>query len=136
MDFHLGMAEQVNIDMPSSEEIDKCKWLTDIELQYYVDVFNNTQFQGGLNWYRCMIDNLIQSKLRIYSNLKIDIPSMFIAGRKDWGIYQKPDALENMQLKICTNMQSCELIDGAGHWVQQEKPEEVAKLLLSFLSKL
>ena len=83
-----------------------------------------------------MIDNLIQSKLRIYSNLKIDIPSMFIAGRKDWGIYQKPDALENMQLKICTNMQSCELIDGAGHWVQQEKPEEVAKLLLSFLSKL
>ena len=136
MDFHLGMAEQVNIDMPSSEEIDKCKWLTDKELQYYVDVFNNTQFQGGLNWYRCMIDNLIQSKLRIYSNLKIDIPSMFIAGRKDWGIYQKPDALENMQLKICTNMQACELIEGAGHWVQQERPEEVAKLLLKFLSKL
>jgi pimeloyl-ACP methyl ester carboxylesterase len=61
---------------------------------------------------------------------------MFIAGRKDWGIYQKPDALENMQLKICTNMQACELIEGAGHWVQQERPEEVAKLLLKFLSIL
>ena len=136
MDFHLGMAEQVNIDMPSTGEIDKCKWLTDKELQYYVDVFNNTQFQGGLNWYRCMIDNTIQSKLRIFSNIKINIPSIFIAGRKDWGIYQKPNALENMQLKICTNMESCELIEGAGHWVQQERPEEVSKLLLNFLSKL
>ena len=54
----------------------------------------------------------------------------------DWGIYQKPDALENMQKKACTNMKSCELIEGAGHWVQQEKPLEVTKLLLNFLSEL
>ena len=57
MDYSLGMAEQVNIDMPSDKEITNCDWLTDRELEYYVNVFNNTQFQGGLNWYRCMIDN-------------------------------------------------------------------------------
>ena len=67
----LGMAEQVNIDMPSDEEITNCVWLTDKELKYYVNVFNNTQFQGGLNWYRCMIDNKVQANLRIYSNIQI-----------------------------------------------------------------
>ena len=136
MDYSLGMAEQVNIDMPSDEEITNCDWLTDRELEYYVNVFNNTQFQGGLNWYRCMIDNKVQANLRLYSNIQIYIPSMFIAGNMDWGIYQKPDALENMQKKACTNMKSCELIEGAGHWVQQEKPLEVTKLLLNFLSEL
>jgi len=61
---------------------------------------------------------------------------MFIAGNMDWGIYQKPDALENMQKKACTNMKSCELIEGAGHWVQQENSEKVNKLILDFLSKI
>jgi len=136
MDYSLGMAEQVNLCMPTDAEIDNCEWLTDNELKYYVDVFNNTQFQGGLNWYRCMIDNKVQSHLRIYSGIKINIPSMFIAGQKDWGIYQKPDALENMQSKASNDMKSCELIEGAGHWVQQEKPKEVVKLLLNFLSEL
>jgi len=136
MDFSLGMAEQVNKDMPSEEEINSCYWLTNEELDYYVNVFNNTQFQGGLNWYRCMVNSKVQSNLRIYSDLKIYIPSMFIAGKKDWGIFQKPGALEKMQEIACSNMKSCELIDGAGHWVQQEKPEQVTKLLLKFLSTL
>ena len=85
MDYSLGMAEQVNLEMPTDEEIDNCKWLTNKELMYYVEVFNNTQFQGGLNWYRCMIDNKVQSNLRIYSDSKINIPSMFIAGKKGLG---------------------------------------------------
>jgi len=83
-----------------------------------------------------MIDNKVQSNLRIYSDSKINIPSMFISGKKDWGIYQKPDALENMQSKACNNMKSFFLIEAAGHWVQQEKPKEVTKLLLNFLSEL
>ena len=136
MDYLLGMAEQVDIEMPSEEEISSCKWLTDKELEYYVDNFNKTQFQGGLNWYRCMVDSKVQSNLRIYSDLKIHTPSMFIAGKKDWGIFQKPGVLEKMQEDTCTNMKSCELIEGAGHWVQQEKPERVIKLLLNFLYEL
>jgi len=32
-------------------------------------------------------------------------------------------------------MIGCHLIDGAGHWVQQEQPAEVARLLLEFLEK-
>jgi len=38
-----------------------------------------------------------------------------------------------MQTKACTNMIGCHLVDGAGHWVQQEQPVEVSRLLVQFL---
>jgi pimeloyl-ACP methyl ester carboxylesterase len=38
-----------------------------------------------------------------------------------------------MQAKACTHMTGCHLVDGAGHWVQQEQPAEVSRLLLEFL---
>ncbi len=69
----------------------------------------------------------------MFSGRTIDVPSCFIAGRADWGVYQRPGALEAMQRSACTQMKSCDLLDGAGHWVQQERPEEVARLLLRFL---
>jgi pimeloyl-ACP methyl ester carboxylesterase len=40
-----------------------------------------------------------------------------------------------MQMRVCSNMLLCELVDGAGHWVQQEQPEAVNRLLLTFLKK-
>jgi pimeloyl-ACP methyl ester carboxylesterase len=40
---------------------------------------------------------------------------------------------EAMQKAACTNMIGCHLVDGAGHWVQQEQPAEVSRLLLAFL---
>jgi pimeloyl-ACP methyl ester carboxylesterase len=38
-----------------------------------------------------------------------------------------------MQASACSRMLGCHLVDGAGHWVQQEQPEQVARLLLHFL---
>jgi pimeloyl-ACP methyl ester carboxylesterase len=58
---------------------------------------------------------------------------MFIAGASDWGIYQTPGSIERMQESVCTRMRGCHLIPGAGHWVQQERPEETTALLLEFL---
>ena len=60
-------------------------------------------------------------------------PSAFISGKQDWGTYQRPGVYEAMQSKACTNMIGCHLVDGAGHWVQQEQPAEVSRLLLAFL---
>ena len=71
--------------------------------------------------------------MQTWSGRTIDIPSAFISGKQDWGTYQRPGVFEAMQTKACTRMIGCHLVDGAGHWVQQEQPAEVSRLLLAFL---
>jgi pimeloyl-ACP methyl ester carboxylesterase len=63
------------------------------------------------------------------------VPSMFIGGKSDWGVYQTPGAAETMQKTACTKMVGFHLLEGAGHWAQQEQPEQVSKLLLQFLKE-
>jgi pimeloyl-ACP methyl ester carboxylesterase len=58
---------------------------------------------------------------------------MYIAGASDWGVHQKPGEFERMQDEICTDFRGAHLVEGAGHWVQQERPEQTAALLLEFL---
>jgi len=128
-----GMAETVTPEMPSAAEIAACSWLTDEELSVYSGEYARIGFQGGLQWYRCRTTDTDTSALQLFSGRTIDVPSMFIAGKSDWGVYQKPGDFEAMQTTVCTQMQQCHLVDAAGHWVQQEQPEEVSRLLLQFL---
>jgi pimeloyl-ACP methyl ester carboxylesterase len=127
-----GMAETVAPEMPSAGEIAACKWLPDAELGVYSAEFSRTGFQGGLNWYRCRTSGN-NADLEIFSGRTIDVPSCFIAGASDWGVYQKPGDFEAMQASACTRMLGCHLVDGAGHWVQQEQPQAVSELLIRFL---
>jgi len=69
----------------------------------------------------------------MFSGRTIDVPSLFIGGKSDWGVYQNFGALEKMQKTACTRMLGTHFVDGAGHWVQQEQPEEVSRLLMQFL---
>lgn len=135
MDLDKGMAETVAPEMPSASEIAACKWLPDEELRVYSTEYARHGFQGGLQWYRCMTDPKYMAELEIFSGRTIDVPSCFIAGASDWGIYQKAGHLESMQKTACTQMLGVYLVDGAGHWVQQEQPEEVSKLLIQFLQQ-
>jgi len=108
-------------------------WLTDEELAVYADAFESNGFQGGLNWYRCATSAEHSAPLRALAGRTIDVPSMYVAGAADWGIYQKPGDFERMQTGACTRMLGCHLVPGAGHWVQQEQPAKVNTLLLDFL---
>jgi len=135
MDMDKGMAETVSPEMPSAGEIAACKWLPDEELRVYSSEFARIGFQGGLNWYRCGKDATYRAELQIFSGLTIDVPSCFIAGANDWGVYQSPGSLERMKKTACTNILGVHLVEGAGHWVQQEQPEEVSKLLIQFLQR-
>jgi pimeloyl-ACP methyl ester carboxylesterase len=105
-------------------------WLTDAELAVYATSFESTGFQGGLNWYRCATtpDFLMKTDRKA-----ITLPAMYIAGASDWGIYQKPGEFERMQHEVCTDFRGAHLVPGAGHWVQQEQPAVVNRLLLGFL---
>jgi pimeloyl-ACP methyl ester carboxylesterase len=133
MDQDKGMAETVAPEMPSAAEIAACGWLPDDELEVYSRAFARTGFQGGLQWYRCLTDGRNAADLRTFAGRTIDVPSCFIAGRSDWGVYQKPGEFERMQAAACTRMTACHLVEGAGHWVQQEQPAQVSRLILDFL---
>jgi len=134
MDLHETMAQTVAHEMPSAEAIAACRWLPEHELRVYSGEYQRTGFQGGLQWYRCASDPTCVRELQLFSGRTIDVPSMYIAGASDWGIYQNPGAFESMQTTACTRMRAAHLIDGAGHWVQQEQPEAVNRLLLEFMS--
>ena len=129
------MADTVINNMPSNEEIENCKWLTNDEIDIYANEYSKTTFQGGLNWYRASVDFDNLKELSGFSNDKITIPSLFISGKNDWGIYQKPGSIDQMELSS-VDFKGIELINNAGHWVQQEKPIEVASKILSFVSHL
>ncbi|WP_456638105.1 alpha/beta fold hydrolase [Bradyrhizobium sp. USDA 10063] len=133
MDLAEGMAATVAKEMPSAAEIAGNQWLPDRELAFYSAEYERNGFQGGLQWYRCGTSGAFVPELQTWSGRTIDVPSCFISGRQDWGTYQRPGVFEAMQTKACTNMIGCHLADGAGHWVQQEQPAEVSRLLLAFL---
>ena len=133
MDLDQGMAETVAPDMPTAAEIASCRWLTDDEVSVYATEYGRTGFQGALQGYRRGSDPKNVADLRTFSGRTIDVPSCFISGNSDWGVYQTPGAVEAMRGKACTRMTGFHLVDGAGHWVQQEQPEEVNELFLRFL---
>ena len=133
MDLARNMAETVATEMPSTAQIADCRWLPDSELRVYSTEYERTGFQGGLQWYRSRTGGRFDAELQLFSGRTIDVPSFFIAGKSDWGTYQRPGNFEQMQRSACTRMMGCHLIDGAGHWVQQEQPEQVSKLLVEFL---
>jgi pimeloyl-ACP methyl ester carboxylesterase len=132
MDLNEDMAATVAPEMPSAGAIAACRWLPENELAVYSGEYERNGFQGGLQWYRCRTQG-VNADLGVFAGRTIDVPAMFIAGRSDWGIYQVPGAIERMQQSACTRMRGCHLLEGAGHWVQQEQPERVSELLIEFL---
>ena len=132
MNLDKNMAETVAPEMPSPAAIADCVWLPEDELRVYSETYQQTGFQGGLNWYRCRFVDAFTRELQIFSGRTIDVPAMFISGKSDWGTYQVPGALEKMESAVCSYYRGTHLIDGAGHWVQQEQPEAVNRLLIDF----
>ena len=128
-----GMAETVAEEMPSPSEIADCKWLSEDELAVYSGEYTKVGFQGGLNWYRCQTDPRYSDDLKIFSGMTIDVPSCFISGSSDWGSFQRPGALERMKTTVCTDLVGIHMVEGAGHWVQQECPDEVSQIILQHL---
>ena len=136
MDLAKTMPETVAEEMPDAAAIAANRWLPDRELAFYSAEYGRTGFQGGLQWYRCGTSGAFNAELQTWSGKTINVPSCFIAGKQDWGTFQRPSVFEAMQKRACTNMIGCHLVDGAGHWVQQEQPEQVSHLLLRFMRQL
>ena len=133
MDKDKGMAEQVAADMPTAQQIAANAWLPDRELAVYAAEYGRTGFQGGLQSYRVGRVPRLGAELTLFAGRTIDVPAIFISGKSDWGVFQRAGSFEAMQKAACTKFQGAHLLDGAGHWVQQEQPARVADLLIQFL---
>jgi pimeloyl-ACP methyl ester carboxylesterase len=110
-------------------------WLTEEDIDYYVAQYQQSGFRGPLNWYRNIDRNSeITPQLE---TAKIEQPSFFIAGKKDFVLstgaaFGGGGWLSRMDNWV-TDMRGKALIEGAGHWVQMERPAEVNEALLGFL---
>jgi pimeloyl-ACP methyl ester carboxylesterase len=131
----IGMAQTVSAYYEDYERGEPSRWLPDDELSVYVDAFATSGFQGGLNWYRCVTQGIGEQSLAAFVGQPINVPAGFIAGERDWGIHQSPGARAAMQTGGCTDFRMLRLIEGAGHWVQQERPTAVVEALLDFFDR-
>jgi pimeloyl-ACP methyl ester carboxylesterase len=104
-------------------------WLSEQDLSVYVAEFARTGFTGGLNYYR-NIDRTWELT-RHLGETRVEQPALFITGSRDPVRRFMPDELMNGWV---TGLRSRVVIDGASHWVQQERPDEVGEALLRFLS--
>lgn len=126
-----NMAQTVASHRPSQAEIAQCEWLSEEELAVYIEAYQSTGFQGGLNWYRCAWDPSTQASHQAYAGAKLSVPTLYLAGEADWGMYQWPGDLELMQA-ACLRFEGAQRIKGAGHWVQQEQAPAVMDRLEGF----
>jgi len=110
-------------------------WLSEADLDYYAQEFSRTGFRGGLNWYRNLRRNWELGGP--WRGQPIRQPSLFIAGSRD-GVLRFPAAQAQLDAfpKTLPGLSGSHILEGAGHWVQQERPAEVNKLLIDFLRGL
>ena len=106
--------------------------MSEADLDYYTQEFSRTGFRGGLNWYRNLRRNWELGGP--WRGQPIRQPSLFIAGERD-GVLRFPAAQAQLDAypKTLPGLRGSHILDGAGHWVQQEKSDEVNRLLLRFL---
>ena len=132
MELDQTMPEAVAASRPDAEAVKQCRWMPDADMNVYAQIYQQTGFQGGLQSYRCGTSGQFTRDYQLFASRTMDQPVCFIAGAQDWGVYQKPGDLQRMESTICTQYLGTHLIDGAGHWVQQEQPEAVVEKLLAF----
>jgi pimeloyl-ACP methyl ester carboxylesterase len=99
------------------------------ELDTYVRAYERTGFRGGINWYRNIDRNA--ERLPGVGTTKLDLPCLMITAEWDPAI---PPAAANGMPDICSDLEM-HMIEGCGHWTQQDKPEELNRLMLSWLSR-
>ncbi len=123
----------ITIDDLSGDGTDQSPppWLSESELDYYVETFTETGFTGGLNYYR-NIDRDWELSEHL-ARAQITCPSLFIAGADDAVIRFTP--IDKMAA-VLTDLRDTVLLEGAGHWIQQERPAEVNAALIGFCNEV
>lgn len=108
-------------------------WLSEADLDYYVAQFERSGFRGPLNWYRNIDRNLALTPE--LATAKIERPALFIAGKKDPVLSFGGGGWVDLMDHFVPDLRGKVYVDGAGHWVQMERPAAVTDALLGFLTE-
>ncbi|WP_170981132.1 alpha/beta fold hydrolase [Mycolicibacterium sp. CR10] len=106
-------------------------WISRQDFDVYVDEFTRNGFTGPLNWYRCFDRNWELTAQTAAAT--IDVPTLFIGGTADATLAYTP---RHRAREIVTGEYREVMIDGAGHWLTEERPHELSEILLEFLTPL
>lgn len=112
---------------------DQMAWLGEEDLAFYVEEFERSGFTGGLNRYRNVDRDW--ADLAAWTYAPIEVPSLFIGGDRDGPTLLGRGAISRFDRNLPRLWRS-EILEGCGHWTQQERPEQVNELLLGFLRSL
>jgi pimeloyl-ACP methyl ester carboxylesterase len=110
-------------------------WLTEHDLDHWTAEFSRTGFAGGLNWYRNVNQNW--ELLAPWTGATVDSRALYVVGDRD-DVYQVPGITEFVQglKRSVPNLTKMVVLEGCGHWTQQERPAEVSAAVLDFLRRL
>ncbi|MFN3513947.1 MAG: alpha/beta fold hydrolase [Phenylobacterium sp.] len=110
-------------------------WLPPEELDYYVAEFERSGFRGPLNRYRNHERDF--EFLQAFKHRHIEQPALFVSGTRDmaFNMAGAADPIATMRRHV-PNLGNAVLLEGCGHWTQQERPEEVNALLIPWLESL
>lgn len=101
--------------------------LSDAERQHYADAFKRTGFTGAINWYRNWSANWRRME---GVEQRVSVPALFIGADDD--VIISPEHIENMK-PFVPNLE-IHMLESTGHWSQQEKPDEVNRILIDWLT--
>ena len=108
-------------------------WLTEDDLDVYTSEFEHSGFRGPLNRYR-NVDRDWED-LAAFRGARIDVPALFVGGDRDGPTVWGAPAIAAFGTTLPKLHRSI-VLEGCGHWTQQERPAEVNEALLDFLRSL
>jgi pimeloyl-ACP methyl ester carboxylesterase len=111
----------------------KPSFVTDADVEFFVNEFKRTGFAGGLNYYRNLDRNWASTPF--LDGVKLRQPTLFIIGDRDGVLGFWGEEVETIDQHV-PNLVNKVILPGVGHWTQQERPEEVNRLLIEFLRGL
>ncbi len=111
-------------------------WLSGEALDYYVGEFERSGFRGPINRYRNHERDF--AWLQQFKGRKLEMPTLLIGGDRDpafngFGRIADPAAFMRQHV---TDLRGVHVLEGCGHWTQQERPAEVNALLIPWLKGL
>jgi len=110
-------------------------WLTENDVDFYVNEFARTGFGGGLNWYRNIDRNW--ELLAPMAGAKVNVPALYIAGDRDLVLaFRGMDQIIANLAKSVPQLRGTRILPGCGHWTQQERAGEVNEAMIDFLRQL